>query len=196
MNALHWREPLWLLLTLYPLLLAAWQYFQQRHHAQRYADPHLLPWVQAHPPQHGWQRLISRPALWAMAWVLFAITLAGPRLPQAQPDTLVDAQLDVLVVLDISRSMQATDIAPNRLQRAALELHEFLNTARNSRVGIVVYGARPHLFAPLTSDFAALRFYLQHLETLVLPTQGSNPAAALDFARSELAARDQPPFCG
>jgi len=192
MNALHWREPLWLLLALYPLLLAAWNYFQQRHQAQRYADPHLLPWVQAHPPQHGWQRLLSRPALWAMAWVLFAITLAGPRLPQAQPDTLADAQLDVLVVLDISRSMQATDIAPNRLQRAALELHELLNTARNSRVGIVVYGARPHLFAPLTSDFAALRFYLQHLETLVLPTQGSNPAAALDFARSELAARDQP----
>ena len=192
MNALHWREPLWLLLVLYPLLLAAWGYFQQRSHAQRYADPHLLPWVQAHPPPHGWQRLISRPALWAMAWVLFAISLAGPRLPQAQPDTLADAQLDVLVVLDISRSMKATDIAPNRLQRAALELHECLNIARNSRVGIIVYGARPHLFAPLTSDFAALRFYLQHLETLVLPTQGSNPAAALDFARSELAARDKP----
>lgn len=191
MNALHWREPLWLLLALYPLLLAAWLYFQQRSHAQRYADPHLLPWVQAHSPQHGWQRLISRTALWALAWVLFAITLAGPRLPQTQPDTLADAQRDILVVLDISRSMQATDIAPNRLQRAALELHEFLNTVRNSHVGIVVYGARPHLFAPLTSDFTALRFYLQHLETLVLPTQGSNPAAALDFARSELAARSK-----
>ncbi|OQW97555.1 MAG: hypothetical protein BWK73_54155 [Thiothrix lacustris] len=123
--------------------------------------------------------------------VLFAISLAGPRIPQTQPDDLRPAQFDVLVVLDISRSMQATDLAPNRLQRAALEMHEFLSIAQSSRVGIVVYGARPHLFAPLTNDANAVRFYLQHLETLVLPTHGTDHAAALDFAQQELAAREQ-----
>jgi Ca-activated chloride channel family protein len=87
--------------------------------------------------------------------------------------------------------MQATDIAPNRLQRAALELHEFLSLAQGSRVGIVVYGARPHLFAPLTNDANAVRFYLQHLQTLVLPTHGTDHAAALGFAQQELAAREQ-----
>ncbi|WP_308873154.1 vWA domain-containing protein [Thiothrix subterranea] len=116
---------------------------------------------------------------------------SGPRIPQTQPDDLRPAQFDVLVVLDISRSMQATDIAPNRLQRAALELHEFLGLAQGSRVGIVVYGARPHLFAPLTNDANAVRFYLQHLESLVLPTHGTDHAAALEFAQQELAAREQ-----
>ncbi|QTR50910.1 vWA domain-containing protein [Candidatus Thiothrix anitrata] len=190
-QALHWREPLWLLLALFPLLLAAWGYFQQRRQAQTYADPHLLPWVQVIANQHSWRKWLSPQTLWAIAWVLFAISLAGPRIPQTQPDDLRPAQFDVLVVLDISRSMQATDLAPNRLQRAALELHELLGLAQGSRVGIVVYGARPHLFAPLTNDANAVRFYLQHLETLVLPTLGTDHAAALDFAQQELAAREQ-----
>lgn len=190
-QTLHWREPLWLLLALFPLLLAAWGYFQQRSQAQTYADPHLLPWVQITASQHGWRKWLSPQTLWAIAWVLFAISHAGPRIPQTQPDDLRPAQFDVLVVLDISRSMQATDIAANRLQRAALELHEFLSLAQGSRVGIVVYGARPHLFAPLTNDANAVRFYLQHLETLVLPTHGTDHAAALGFAQQELAAREQ-----
>ncbi|UJS26332.1 vWA domain-containing protein [Thiothrix winogradskyi] len=190
-QALHWREPLWLLLALFPLLLAAWGYFQQRHQAQTYADLHLLPWVQITASQHGWCKWLSPQTLWAIAWLLFAISLAGPRIPQTQPDDLRPAQFDVLVVLDISRSMQATDLAPNRLQRAALELHEFLSLAQGSRVGIVVYGARPHLFVPLTNDANAVRFYLQHLETLVLPTLGTDHAAALGFAQQELAARKQ-----
>lgn len=190
-QTLHWRGPLWLLLALFPLLLAAWSYFQQHRQAQTYAAPHLLPWVQVTTSQHGWRTLLSPQTLWATAWILFAISLAGPRIPQTQPDDLRPAQFDVQVVLDISRSMQATDLAPNRLQRAALELHEFLSIAQGSRVGIVVYGARPHLFAPLTNDANAVRFYLQHLESLVLPTHGTDQAAALEFAQQELAAREQ-----
>lgn len=190
-QTLHWRGPLWLLLALFPLLLAAWSYFQQHRQAQTYAAPHLLPWVQVTTSQHGWRKWLSPQTLWGVAWVLFAISLAEPRIPQTQPDDLRTAQFDVLVVLDISRSMQATDLAPNRLQRAALELHEFLSLAQGSRIGIVVYGARPHLFAPLTNDANAVRFYLQHLETLVLPTLGTDHAAALDFAQQELAAREQ-----
>lgn len=190
-NALHWREPLWLWLALFPLVLAAWGYFQQRSQAQTYADAHLLPWVQVNVSQRGWRQWFSPQIVWGIAWVLFAISLAGPRTPQTQADNLSPAQFDVLVVLDISRSMQATDIAPSRLQRAALELHELLSLAQASRMGIVVYGARPHVFMPLTNDFNAVRFYLQHLETLVLPTLGSDHAAALAFAQQELAARDQ-----
>lgn len=189
MNTLHWREPLWLLLALFPLLLAAWGYFQQRKRAQRYADPHLLPWVQAGATRSRWQRLFSRTTLWGLAWLLFAISLAGPRTLQTDPDGLTTPQRDLLVVLDVSRSMQATDLAPNRLQRAALELHEFLNLAPGNRVGVVVYAARPHLFVPLTHDTAAVRFYLQHLDALVLPTQGSDAAAALAFAHETFASR-------
>ena len=191
MNTLYWREPLWLLLALFPLLLALWGNFRQRSQAQRYADPHLLPWVQAGANRSGWQRLLSRQTLWGLAWLLFAVSLAGPRTLQTNPDELAAPQRDLLVVLDVSRSMQATDLAPNRLQRAALELHELLNLAHGNRFGVVVYAARPHLFVPLTHDTSAVRFYLQYLETLLLPTQGSEAAAALDFARKQLTSRQQ-----
>lgn len=192
MTPLYWREPLWLLLALFPLLLAAWGHFQQSSQAQRYAAPHLLPWVQVGATRSHWQKLFSRQTLWGVAWLLFAISLAGPRTLQTHPDGLTTPQRDLLVVLDVSRSMQATDLAPNRLQRAALELNELLNLAEGNRIGVVVYAAHPHLYVPLTHDMAALRFYLQHLETLVLPSHGSNAASALDFARAEFAKRNQP----
>ncbi|WP_308873155.1 hypothetical protein [Thiothrix subterranea] len=86
-QALHWREPLWLLLALFPLLLAAWGYFQQRSQAQTYADSHLLPWVQITASQHGWHKLLSPQTLWAIAWVLFAISLAGRAFHKPSPMT-------------------------------------------------------------------------------------------------------------
>lgn len=189
MSGLDWREPLWLLLMLYPLLQGIWHVLQQRRQADAYADRDLLPWAQANQrgtlmARFGW----TLPGLF---WILMALALAGPRTPQV-PDTPPDAVLDVMVVLDMSRSMQVDDVSPNRLQRAVLELHEWLPLRAGSRVGVVVYAARPHSYVPLTADEDALRFYLPQLDSLTLPTQGSGHADALAFAQKTLAERPDP----
>ncbi len=187
---MSWREPLWLLVSLFPLFLWLWQILSQRQQSQRYADSALLPWVQG--GNTHWRNNI-RPVLWSLFWVLIAVSLAGPRLPLAQNNTQAPDK-KIMLLIDVSRSMHTQDILPSRLERAGLELYEFLQIAKatnSSRIGIIVYAARPHLLVPPTSDMNALKFYLEKLDTLVLPTRGSEPAAALKMASSILGDKSQ-----
>lgn len=179
MMGLHWREPLWLLLSFYPLLLAIWQHIYQRYHAQKYADPALLPWVVA--GSSHWKMYI-RSVLWLCFWILLAISLAGPRTALQNPNDQSSARQDIVVLVDVSRSMRTSDIAPSRLQRASLELYELLQFTQNSRLAVIVYAAHPHILVPFTVDTSAVKFYLQYLDSLVLPSRGSQAATALDFA--------------
>lgn len=183
---LHWREPLWLLLAVQPLLVGLLRALRRQRQA-RYAEPSLRPWA-VDPSAVGaasWRRAAL--GLQWLAWALLAVAAAGPRLPlvvageaQADPGTL-------LVLLDVSPSMQATDIRPQRLRRARIELDELRARAGRLRIGVMVYAGRPHLLAPPTDDADALDFYLDQIEGLVLPTAGSRHAAALEAAGAVLA---------
>jgi Ca-activated chloride channel family protein len=178
-----WREPLWLLFISYPLLHLAWHYYRQRKQTQQYTDTALLPWVQAGTGR--WQRAI-RPVLWGCFWSLIAIVLAGPRLPLQDSEIQTQPNKTIMLVVDVSRSMHTADISPTRLQRATLEVYELLSMVHASRIGIIVYAARPHLLVPATDDLNAVRFYSEKLDTLILPTLGSDAVAALHFAEKQL----------
>jgi Ca-activated chloride channel family protein len=186
MSTLYWREPLWLLLAVLPLLQMGLRLLLQRRQAGRYADPALQPWVVLPTREGIGRRLFSKDGAYLAAWLLLAIAAAGPRLPleiagePAAPDT------DLMLVVDISRSMTAADVRPNRMRRAQIELEELLQRARGQRLGIIVFAARAHLYVPPTTDHAALRFYLQSLDALAPPTHGSRPAAALALAAREV----------
>ncbi len=181
--SLSWREPLWLLFLAYPLLHMAWHYYRQQKQAQQYADAALLPWVQA--GTRHWQQAI-RPVLWGCFWWLIAIALAGPHLPLQDNKKPTQPNKTIMLVVDVSRSMQTTDVLPTRLQRATLEVYELLSMVHASRIGIIVYAARPHLLVPATADLNAVRFYSEKLDTLVLPTLGSDAVVALHFAEKQL----------
>jgi Ca-activated chloride channel family protein len=185
---IEWRQPLWLLALLQPLLLWLWLYWKQRQQQQNFADEHLLPWVQIHNRKTLWQKIFSRNSAYVLAWLLLAVSLAGPREPEQTYQSNNNAVLDVMLVVDVSRSMHASDIKPSRLRRSVLEIYEFLSLAKRTRVGITVYAGRPHLLAPLTTDFKAIKFYLESLDTLQLPTRGSDAVQALSFAKHELIA--------
>jgi Ca-activated chloride channel family protein len=104
-----------------------------------------------------------------------------------------DKGMNIMVVLDTSRSMTVSDILPNRLRRAELELQELLSMAQGQHIGVIAFAARPHIFVPLTWDFAALRYYLQSLDKLILPTQGSQLTDALALAKEALITAPQYP---
>ncbi len=191
LNNLDWRQPLWLLLALQPILLYLVLRFMQKRRQQGFADAHLLPWLQIKVHKRFWQRLFSRDSAYTLAWMLFAVAMAGPRVPDTSLDKEQshapnNALIDIMLVVDLSRSMRAQDIKPSRLRRATLEITELLSMLKKARVGITVYAGRAHLFVPLTSDKKALHFYLQDLDQLQLPTYGSNANAALDRAGKAL----------
>lgn len=189
-DSLAWREPLWGLLALLPLLAVLTGRLLRNR--QAYAEEHLLPWVRYQPGRGFFAALFSKNSAYALAWVLIVIALAGPRLATDPTSHAPRSEIDIMLVVDVSRSMQATDIGPSRLRRAAIEIEELLQRATGTRIGIIVFAARPHLFVPLSSDPAALRHYLQSLDGLQLPTHGSEPIAALAMAQSELSQSSTP----
>jgi len=182
---LEWRAPLCWLLALTPLLfalLAAWR----KPAWNRYAERHLQPWAvrQGTPKQHG---KLRRVATW-LFWLLLACALAGPRLPLATPEARqTHHDMDVLIVLDVSPSMAAVDIAPNRLLRAKLKLQDLAARLHGERIGLIVYSGEAGLLLPLTRDIQAFTGILALATETLFEDKGSHLAAALDLARRTLA---------
>ena len=188
LSYLDWRQSLWLLLALQPLLLWLFLRWKNNKATNNFADKHLLPWVQVTQQKSFLQKLFSRNTAYWLAMALLAIAMAGPRTPLESADSKQASALDIMLVIDVSASMKATDILPSRLQRTAQELHELLTLIKRDdvRFGSIVYAARPHLFVPMTNDHNALKFYLKDLNKLVLPTKGSDASAALLMAAKAL----------
>lgn len=183
LTLVQWREPLWLWLALYPLLMLLLATVRRYWQRDPYAEASLLPWVLAGSRQKQQQRL--RHLSFILAWLCFAIAIAGPRLAEKIYHSAQDQYSELMIVLDLSQSMAAKDILPSRLQRARLELLDFLQGADQLRVGLTVFAARPHLLSPMTYDKAVIRHYLAALKPSLLPTAGSDIKAALLFASQQ-----------
>lgn len=188
---LDWRAPWWGLLALQPLLF--WMLARRRRQRlAAYADAHLLPWaVVAAPRQRGaaWRELTST-LVNSLAWLLLAVAAAGPRLPlETGPgDGPLGRRhvISVYVVLDVSASMAATDIAPSRLARARLELDDWLKRLAGERVGLIVYAGSAGVLLPPSDDPALLRRALEWADTGLIEAPGTRLGAALDLAARQL----------
>lgn len=185
---IEWTHPGWLLLALQPLLM--WLLLRlRRNQVRHYADAHLLPWVlrdTVDVKSENRQMLRN-----LAAWLLLAGALAGPRLPLpggAQPQAKPQHALDVMVLLDVSASMQARDVPPQRLQRARLELLDLLPRLRGERLGLLAFSGSAGLIMPLNRDANAFRYFLDIADPALFETQGTALASAL-----ELALRNLPP---
>ena len=184
---LHWREPLWLGLAALPLVFGWWRR-QRRARFLSYADAELLPWAASPPAASFGGRW--RAAAHALAWVLLALAAAGPRLPLEVRDGEPAPRhlLTAMVLLDVSGSMRAADLAPDRLARARLELLDWLPRLDGERVGLVVYAGEAGVLLPPTDDTALLRRALDQADPRLIAAPGTHLAAALELARAQLAA--------
>jgi Ca-activated chloride channel homolog len=121
---------------------------------------------------------------------LLLLTLA---LTQPQVGTGVERVsregIDLVVVLDASRSMLARDIAPSRFERARLELSTLLDELRGDRFGLVAFAGTPIVQVPMTTDHRAARMYLRALHPEHMPRQGTNIGAGLRTAHRMLTER-------
>jgi Ca-activated chloride channel homolog len=112
---------------------------------------------------------------------LMAVALARPQMGFVQREVKQRGR-DVIVAIDTSRSMLATDVAPSRLSRAKLVAQDLLRLVRGDRVGLVAFAGSAFLQAPLTLDYNAVLTSLEELDTAVIPKGGSNIAEAIRIA--------------
>lgn len=116
-----------------------------------------------------------------IALMMIIISLAGPRVG-TQIRELKREGVDLIVALDLSRSMTAQDVAPSRLARAKFESRKFINILRGDRIGLLGFAGIAHLQCPLTLDHAAATMLLDVMDETLLPVQGTALAEAIDIA--------------
>ncbi len=110
--------------------------------------------------------------LFTLAFTAGVIALANPRMPLGST-TVNRSGIDVMIALDVSKSMLAQDVKPDRLERAKQILSKLIDKLQNDRIGIVVFAGRAYLQMPLTTDHAAAKMYLSSATPDVVPTQGT-----------------------
>jgi len=182
----EWSHPLWALLALQPLLMLLLLRLR-RQQVLHYADAHLLPWVLRGGEKVGQERW--KQGLNVVAWLLLACAAAGPRLPLALGDdqqAIQRHEMDIMLLLDVSPSMQAQDISPQRLQRAKLKILDLLPRLHGERVGLIVFSGSAGLLMPLSGDYGAVRYYLNLAEPGLFDKPGTAIAAAVDLALRKL----------
>ena len=177
-SALSFARPVWLhALWLLPLGIALFWWAEQRRRALigRIVAPKLRALLAGNTsPARRW----FRGACVLGALGLLAVTLAGPRLGY---DTLEVPHKgrDVIIAMDVSRSMLATDVAPTRLQRAKLLAEDLVSELGGDRLGLVAFAGSAFLQAPLTLDHGAVLAAVDELDTDLIPKGGTNLGAAI-----------------
>jgi Ca-activated chloride channel family protein len=127
--------------------------------------------------------------------VLMAITsgvfaLANLRSPKGMEQVSRNG-IDVMIALDVSKSMLAQDVKPNRLERAKQAVSKLIDKLSNDRIGIVVFAGRAYLQMPLTGDHGAAKMYLSSASTEVVPTQGTVISDALKMCYSSFNSKEK-----
>jgi Ca-activated chloride channel family protein len=136
-------------------------------------------------PTAGMARPAGRLSLSVLGLALMVLALSRPQCG-SRTELTRRMGLDLVIALDVSRSMLARDVGPDRLSRARLELSKLLDGLGGDRVGLVLFAGRAFPACPLTSDLEALRVFLREAGPSSVPEQGTDLAAALQAAREVL----------
>ncbi|MCP3686905.1 MAG: VWA domain-containing protein [Gammaproteobacteria bacterium] len=176
----HFLRPAWLLAFI-PLLLALWYGF--KHHAtsrswQAVVDAELLPHLLSGTSKG------RRSWLWltlSLAATLAIIALAGP-VWEKLPQPIFRQQSGLVIALDLSRSMDTSDIKPSRITRARHKIADILALRNEGQTALVTYAADAFVVTPLTDDTATINALLPSLSTQIMPAQGSHAEKAIVLA--------------
>ncbi|MEI8365397.1 MAG: VWA domain-containing protein [Parachlamydiaceae bacterium] len=191
LSQFHFARPLWLLCGIaVPLVWIVFYLFYQTHHPlhqlEKFIDSHLLPYLlrnQTTKKGSVWKALF----LWSIVWACLTMALAGPRWSFREMETFSRDQ-SLVVLLDLSESMNATDVKPSRLVRAKQKIEDIINSAKGIKIGLIAFAADPHMMTPLTDDHETIRHLLPSLGTDLVSVQGSRLSPALEMASMMLEA--------
>lgn len=176
---MDWLNPtyLWAVVAA-PIAVALflWAAWKRREAFRRFGDADVVARLAG--------AISARRRRWKAALVvtgvlMLAIALAGPRFGTQLREVKREG-IDLVIALDVSASMLAEDVAPNRLSRAKNEIKKLLDELEGDRVGLVIFAGDAFIQCPLTTDYSALRLFLDVADPSMIPTPGTNFEAALE----------------
>lgn len=172
-------------LVLLPLLAALYWYASRRSRAllDRFGEHDLVRKLR---PAVSISAQRWKAALVVAAVALLAFALARPQFG-TRVETVRRQGQDVIVALDVSRSMYAEDIAPNRLERAKIEVGRIIQRLDGDRIGLVAFAGDAFVQSPLTADYGAAMMFLNAMDPESMSTQGTDLARAIEVGIEALA---------
>ena len=170
---------LWWLITI-PVFVVAYVICTKRKQRQltAFGDPELMAQLM---PDASKSRPIWKFSLLIVALILLIIAVARPQYGQ-QEKTIKRQGIEVMVALDVSNSMLAEDVAPNRLDRAKQILSKMIDNMVDDKVGLVVFAGDAFTQLPITCDYVSAKMFLNTITPNLIPTQGTAIGAALQTA--------------
>jgi len=170
---------LYLALIIPIVIIINWLYMAWRKKIQRsFSNDKLLDQIS---PNRSNFKLNLKLILELFIILFLCIALANPKIG-TELKSINREGVDIVFAIDVSKSMLAEDIAPNRLVRSKRIISEIINSLSSDRVGIVAYAAQAIPQVPLTTDFASVKNFLQIIDTDMLSSQGTSIDSALNLS--------------
>lgn len=180
----HFIRPYWLLAFI-PLLYLLWMVVKRQRVSgnwQAVCDPRLIPHILMgiDKSKNYWTSLVV-----GIVGALAIISIAGPSWQQL-PQPVFRTQSSLVIVLDLSRSMDAQDTKPSRLVRARHKVLDILKRRNEGQTALIAYAREAFTVTPLTDDTHTIAALVNTLSTDMMPSQGSNASSALQHAQELL----------
>jgi Ca-activated chloride channel family protein len=167
-------------LLLIPLLAIVFLWMQRaRSKAIRKLGSEDL--LQQMMPEYSRYKPVIKFLLLSLALAFFIIGWANPQMG-SKTEKVTRKGIDVFIAMDISQSMMAEDLAPNRLERAKRFTEDLVQELAGNRIGLILFAANAYLQMPLTTDYAAATLFVQSVNTGMAPYQGTAIGGAIELA--------------
>ena len=150
-------------------LFVLWATRRQKTALKRLGNPSLVQRLTANVNWRGrrWQTL-----LWFLALVALVTALARPQWGTETREVEQEG-IEVMVALDVSNSMLAQDIKPDRLSRAKQALYKLIDKLQGDRIGIIIFAGKAYTQLPITTDYAAAKMFVSTISPKDIPSQGT-----------------------
>jgi Ca-activated chloride channel family protein len=178
----HFIRPEWLF-ALIPAVVIAVLLFRRYQQSTAWADtidPTLMPFLLIQPPK---KPSVNPLPILLLGWVLAILAVAGPT-TQKIPQPILEREDALVIILDLTWSMYASDVSPSRLTNAKRKITDLLMARNEGMTGLIVFAGDAHAVSPLTDDNKTILSLLSTLGPEIMPAPGSALAPALTLARS------------
>ncbi|HFD32561.1 MAG TPA: VWA domain-containing protein [Gammaproteobacteria bacterium] len=184
----NFSSPEFLLAMLVPLIIIAFSYVYHFLSVNRYCDKKLLPWVIQNDRKKRLGSILKSKVIAIISFWLFCLALAGPRINIDERSINNQTRFNsaTVIVLDISRSMLANDVYPDRITKAKLVIDTILAKKSQRLFSLIVFANNAHTVIPFTYDSQVIRHTLNSIRPNMLPVEGSNVKAGIKLATKQL----------
>lgn len=169
------------LLALIPLMTLVYLLFRrwQKKATERWANKILLKSIRG---DYSKAKSTTRFVFFTIATLFLIVAIADPQ-EGSKLEQIKKSGIDIMICLDVSNSMKAEDLGPNRLENAKRAISQLIEKLKGDRIGIIVFGGDAYVQLPITTDYAAAKMFLSGIDTDIIPTQGTAIGNAIDLAK-------------